>query len=52
MLKPGLYEQLISEELKTELDAMPLERKAVGNLDHAEAPKILAQYVAEIVECR
>ena len=49
-LKPGLYEQLISEHLKQELDAIPEARKATGELDYAEAPKVFAQYVASIVE--
>ena len=51
-LKPGLYEQLISEHLKQELDAIPEARKATGELDYAEAPKVFAQYVASIVEKR
>ena len=38
-LKPGLYEKLISEHLKQELDAIPEARKATGELDYAEAPK-------------
>ena len=41
-LKPGVYEQLISEHLKQELDAIPEARKATGELDYAEAPKVFA----------
>lgn len=50
MLKSGLYEQIISNHLKEELNLIPTKRQAVGDIDHAEAPKVLAQYVAEIVE--
>ena len=50
MLKPGLYEQLINEQLKQELDVIPEARKATGDLDAAEAPKVFAQYIASLVE--
>lgn len=52
LLKPGLYEQLISKQLQKELDTIPAARKAIGDLDSAEAPKVFAQYVASIVEKR
>ena len=52
MLKPGLYEKVVSQRIREELAAVPADRKELGEIDHAEAPKILAQYVAQIVESR
>jgi len=50
MLRSGLYEQIINEELNTELSTIPEERRAEKEIDPAEASQILADYVAEIVK--
>ena len=49
MLKPGLYEQIISQALSGELASVPDACKHVEKLDAAEAPQALAEYVAEAV---
>lgn len=49
MLDEGLYEQVISKALSSELD----NREQIidtGRIDNAEAPSILAKYIAEVVE--
>ena len=51
MLEPGLYEQTISRELKGELESEKDELVSdLRKIDEAEAPKILAEYVAEVAE--
>jgi superfamily II DNA or RNA helicase len=50
MLKPGLYEQIINKQLGSELSEISEARKAVAPIDKAEASKILAQYLAEVVQ--
>lgn len=50
MLKPGLYEQIINKQLGSELSEISEARKAVTPIDKAEASKILAQYLAEVVQ--
>ena len=50
MLKDGLYEQVINKTLKKELETATdfhIERE---DIDQAEAPKILANYIAGIIE--
>ena len=47
MMKPGLYEQIISQHISEELDSIAEPLKAVEDLDQAEAPQVLAGYVAE-----
>ena len=47
MIKPGLYEQIISQHLSRELASVADPLKAIEELDHAEAPQALAGYVAE-----
>ena len=49
MLKPGLYEQIISQSLAHELSLVSDACKHVEKLDAAEAPQALAEYVAEAV---
>ena len=49
MLKPGLYEQIISQSLSRELASVSDACKHVEKLDTAEAPQALAGYVAEAV---
>ena len=49
MLPTGLYEQIINKALDTEL-AKTDKLSQTARIDEAEAAKVLAQYVAEIVE--
>ncbi len=49
MLKPGLYEQIISRSLSHELESISDACKYVEKLDKEEAPQALAEYVAEAV---
>ncbi len=49
MLKPGLYEQIISQSLSRDLASVSDACKHVEKLDAAEAPQALAGYVAEAV---
>lgn len=46
---PGLYEQVINEQLTDELQQVPQACKAVTSIDKAEASKVLTQYLIEIV---
>lgn len=50
MLSPGLYEQIINTALKYELSEVPDARKSVAPIDKAEASKVLAQYLADVVQ--
>ena len=50
MLHPGLYEQVINQQLNSELQEIPEARKAVAPIDKAEASKVLAQYLTEVVQ--
>ena len=50
MLQPGLYEQIINNALNSELSEIPAARKSVAPLDKAEASKVLAQYLADVVQ--
>ena len=50
MLHPGLYEQVISNALTGELAEIPWVRKSVAPIDKAEASKVLAQYLADVVQ--
>ena len=50
MLYPGLYEQVINTALNRELSEIPDARKSVAPIDEAEASKVLAQYLADVVE--
>ena len=50
MLHPGLYEQVINNQLTSELAEIPGARKAVAPIDKAEASKVLAQYLADVVQ--
>ncbi len=49
MLHNGLYEQVISKRLDTEL-ASSDKLSQTAPIDTAEASKVLAKYVAEVVE--
>ena len=50
MLHPGLYEQVINSALNSELSTIPEARKAIAPIDKAEASKVLAQYLADVVQ--
>lgn len=50
MLHPGLYEQVINNQLSSELAEISEARKAVAPIDKAEASKVLAQYLADVVQ--
>ena len=50
MLSFGLYEQIINNALTSELAEIPEARKAVAPIDKAEASKVLAQYLVDVVQ--
>ncbi len=50
MLHHGLYEQVINNQLSSELSEIPEARKAVAPIDKAEASKVLAQYLTDVVQ--
>ena len=50
MLHHGLYEQVINNHLTSELAEIPEARKAVAPIDKAEASKVLAQYLTDVVQ--
>ena len=50
MLKTGLYEKVISKDLGVELDSQTEKLAKTVTIDEAEASKILAKYIAQIVE--
>ena len=50
MLYHGLYEQVINDQLNSELAEIPEARKAVAPIDKAEASKVLSQYLSEVVQ--
>lgn len=50
MLHPGLYEQVINNTLNSELSEVPEVRKFTAPIDTAEASKVLAQYLTDVVQ--
>ena len=50
MLYPGLYEQVINNALNRELADIPEARKSTAPIDTAEAAKVLAQYLTDVVQ--
>ena len=50
MLYPGLYEQVINNALNRELAEIPEARKSTAPIDAAEAAKVLAQYLTDVVQ--
>ena len=50
MLNFGLYEQVINNALTSELAEIPEARKAIAPIDKVEASKVLAQYLADVVQ--
>ena len=45
MLKPGLYEQLVNNDIKNELEDYPESCKKLAQVDEAEAAGIISKYV-------
>ena len=50
MLEAGLYEQVINKQLKKALAPIEAARKEEADIDQAEASKILAQYLTDVVQ--
>ncbi len=50
MLHHGLYEQVINKQLTNELAGIPEACKATAPIDHAEASKVLSQYLADVIQ--
>jgi superfamily II DNA or RNA helicase len=50
MLTPGLYEQIINQKLTDELSGIKEECVSTAPIDKAEASKVLAQYLADVVQ--
>ena len=50
MLKPGLYEQIISEQLRDELNTLINKEVDIEKIDEAESTLILSKYLGEIVQ--
>ena len=50
MLHPGLYEQVINNALTSELSGIPDARKSIAPIDKAEAAKVFAQYLTDVVQ--
>ncbi len=50
MLKSGLYEQVINKEIDAELSVLKDKFSQTASIDKAEGSKILAKYIAEIIE--
>ena len=50
MLNPGLYEQVINHSLEDQLATIEEARKSIAPIDTAEASKVLAQYLAGVVQ--
>ena len=49
-MKPGLYEQIINNEMSGELEKIPADRKHQEKVDSAEASRVLSAYVAELLQ--
>lgn len=50
MLKPGLYETVITQTLQKELQINAGFYSEIGPIDEAEAAKILTKHLTEIIE--
>ena len=50
IMKPGLYEQIIYQNMTQELAKIPADQKHQEKVDSAEASRVLSTYVAEIVK--
>ncbi|MGL5540977.1 MAG: hypothetical protein ACRDBX_05000, partial [Erysipelotrichaceae bacterium] len=50
MLKQGLYEQLINEDLRKQLEETEKIQYQIGPVHEHESKKILSRYLAEVME--
>lgn len=50
MLRHGLYEQVINNQLTNELAKIEEARKKIAPIDQAEAAKVLSQYLADVIQ--
>ena len=50
MLSPDFYEQIINQALNSELSEIPEACKSIMPIDRAEASKVLAQYLVDVVQ--
>ena len=50
MLNPGLYEQVINNEIDSKLSEISAARQATSPIDKAEASKVLTQYLTDVVQ--
>ena len=50
LLSAGLYEQVINNRLDSELSEVSEARQSTAPIDKAEASKVLAQYLTEVVQ--
>lgn len=50
MLRHGLYEQVINNQLTNELAKIEEARKKIAPIDKAEAAKVLSQYLADVIQ--
>lgn len=50
MLKPGLYEQVVNKEIANAISVHPDLLSITESIDETEAPKILSDYIASILE--
>ncbi len=51
-LIPGLYEQIVNNEIHSALDSVPAEQKLQKKIDSAEASGILTGYISEVIRKR
>ncbi len=49
-MKPGLYEEIINKQINSELEQIPDSCKYKEKVDSAEASRVLATYVSELVQ--
>ncbi|HBJ59778.1 MAG TPA: hypothetical protein DDY72_04920, partial [Verrucomicrobia bacterium] len=50
MLHPGLYEQVVNNALTRELAKIPMNRKEVAPIDRAEASRVFAHYLVNVLQ--
>ncbi len=52
MLKSGIYEQIINNEIEQELREIPEERKNISQIDKVESSKIISSYTSDLLQKR
>lgn len=50
MLESGIYEQVVNKKIHNELALYSEQKKYLQSIDEAEAPRVFAQYISEIIE--